>query len=320
MSVIVRPQGSNTLQRSPTHLMRALLTGAGQVMFQESPFTGAFFLAGILVASVPLGIAALLGLIASTVTAMMMGAPSEAMRRGLYGYNGILVGLALAVFLRADAWLVAYIMLGGALSTLLTATCNAWLGKHELPVLTAPFVLTTWLLLLAAFLFSRIQFGELASPALPQLFQEVHALASLGSIGEGVLTGVGQVMLINNVWTGVLFTIGLVIGSLPAAMLALLGSLLGVVTGVALGGPADWAPVGLYGFNGALVAIALGSVFQQPTISSFVYGSLGAIMSTIVFVAMVTLLQPVGMPAFTMPFILTTWVFLLAIRYLKEVS
>lgn len=305
-------------ERDFVGIIYSLLNGAGQVMFQENPITGLFFLAGIFVASDNLGVAALLGLIAATVAAIWMGVPFQTIRRGLYGYNGILVGLALAVFLRFDAWVAVYIVIGAAFSALLTAACNAWLAAHDQPVLTAPFVLATWVLLLAVFLFGRLEPAGLPSPAFPAVLGVLGVLPDAGAAGRGIMTGVGQVMLIGNVITGLLFVVGIAFSSLPAAMLALLGSLLGAVVGAGLGGPGEWVPAGLYGFNPALVAIALGSVFLQPSARSFLWAAAGAVLSTLVFAAMVSLLQPVGMPALTMPFVVTTWVFLLARKSLMK--
>jgi urea transporter len=44
---------------------------------------------------------------------------------------------------------------------------------------------------------------------------------------------------------------------------------------------------------------------------STIYALIGAIFSPIVFAAIAGALFPIGMPALTAPFVLTTWVFLL---------
>jgi urea transporter len=94
-----------------------LLRGVGQVMFQNNPLTGLIFLAGIFVNSGKLGGLGLLGLAASTLTAYLLGADRALIRNGLFGFNGILVGIGLAFFLNYNGLLIGYIILGGALST-----------------------------------------------------------------------------------------------------------------------------------------------------------------------------------------------------------
>src|SRR5436853_6799991 len=77
-----------------------LLRGTGQVMFQNNPITGLLFLIGIFFNSYQLGIAGIIGLLASTIAAMLLGADRNLIRAGLFGYNGILTGIGLVVFLQ----------------------------------------------------------------------------------------------------------------------------------------------------------------------------------------------------------------------------
>ena len=80
------------------------LRGFGQVMFQDNSLTGLLFLAAIAWGSIVAGVphvllAGVLGVVASTLTAVWLNADKTALMAGLYGYNGVLVGLALATFL-----------------------------------------------------------------------------------------------------------------------------------------------------------------------------------------------------------------------------
>src|SRR6266700_3050856 len=96
-----------------------LLRGTGPVMFQNNPITGLLFLIGIFYNSYQFGIAAVIGLLASTITAMLLGADRNLIRAGLFGFNGVLVGIGLAFFLQLQwsAALIGYIILGGIFST-----------------------------------------------------------------------------------------------------------------------------------------------------------------------------------------------------------
>src|SRR5262249_41700811 len=60
-----------------------------------------------------------------------------------------------------------------------------------------------------------------------------------------------------------------------------------------------------------------------PNWWSTIYAFIGAIFSAIVFAAIAVALSPLGMPALTAPFVLTTWVFLVPtadFRALQRVS
>src|SRR6266542_2478096 len=89
-----------------------LLRGTGQVMFQNNPLTGLIFLAGIFVNSGKLGGLGILGLATSTLTAYLLGADRTLIRNGLFGFNGILVGIGLAFFLNYNGLLIGYVILG----------------------------------------------------------------------------------------------------------------------------------------------------------------------------------------------------------------
>jgi urea transporter len=82
----------------------------------------------------------------------------------------------------------------------------------------------------------------------------------------------------------------------------------------------DGSPDRTYGFNAVLSGIALGGRpdglacprrFLVLNWWSTIYSLIGAIFSAIVFAAIAVALSPIGMPALTAPFVLTTWVFVL---------
>ena len=142
------------------------LRGTGQVMLQDNPLSGALFLAAIVWGSYAAGapriaIGGIVALLAATLTAYWVRADKKSLAEGLYGFNGILVGLALATFLAPGPLLWAYVILGGAVSTIVMM----WAVKVVTPwgaALTFPFVVTTWLLLLATY-----GFAGLTGAALP---------------------------------------------------------------------------------------------------------------------------------------------------------
>jgi urea transporter len=301
----------------------ALLRGTGQVMFQNNPLTGLLFLVGIFVNSAKLGGAGLLGLAASTLTAYLLGADRALIRNGLFGFNGILVGIGLAFFLEFEPLLAVYIVLGGAVSTVVMMALANFLSPWDMPALTAPFVLTAWLLLFAVYQFAHIRPSPLIAPmpldpqaAVQTELRELPTGAgaaglTVGNLAHGFFRGVGEVMFQDSLLTGVIFLLAILVNSRISAGFAALGSLLGLLTALALGGDGVAIYHGLYGFNPVLCAIALGGLFFVLTWRSAVYALVAAVFSAIVFAAVVVLLSPIGMPALTAPFVLVTWLFLL---------
>jgi len=293
------------------------LRGVGQVMFQNHPLSGALFLAAIAWGSVAAGaievlVGAVLGLVAGTLTAMWLKADAKSLAEGEYGYNAVLVGLALPTFLAPSPLLWFYVLLGGAVSVVcmlgMTNVGRVW----GVAALTFPFVLTSWLLLLATYGFSGLDGVALPIAGTPVLIapEEADLLDPVAFIG-GVLKSVSQVFLKGDAVAALLLLAGLAVASVPAALVALGAALLAVVTAHALGAEAELISAGLLGFSPVLTAIALGTVFYAPSARVLIYAALGTVFTVIVQGAMNVALAPFGIPTLTAPFVLAAWLFAL---------
>ncbi|MBE3559026.1 MAG: urea transporter [Ktedonobacteraceae bacterium] len=301
-----------------------LLRGCGQVMFQNNPLTGLLFLVGIFVNSALLGLAGLIGLVVSTLTAMLLRADRSLIHAGLFGYNGILTGIGLAFFLRWNGMLVVYIIIAAIVSSVVMMALINLLSGLDMPALTAPFVLTTWLFLFAALLFSRLPPSELIRPELlnptaavqtdlrPLPAESTGAGLTALNLVEAFFRGIGEVFFQDNLLTGIIFLIAILVNSRISALFAVLGSAIGMFSALFLfGGNGYWVYHGLYGFNAVLCAIALGGLFYVLTWESALYTLVCALIGTVVMASISVLLSPLGMPALTAPFVLSAWLFLL---------
>jgi len=117
------------------------------------------------------------------------------------------------------------------------------------------------------------------------------------------LTGVGQIMLQENKWTGLLFLVGICYGSLVMGAAVILSTLVGTLTAQLLHYDKEEIRSGLYGFNAALVGAALTFYFEA---NAMVWATLvvGSAVSTLVMHFFLSK----KLPAYTFPFIATTWV------------
>ncbi|MEZ9183100.1 urea transporter [Vibrio splendidus] len=127
---------ANSLFKLPTVVI-PLLKGISQVSFIENALSGLVILVAIALNNIKHAIWVVLAVIISTVFSGLIGASSELVAQGLYGYNAILATLALVLYPRIP-WPLT--LLGMLLSCVIT------LGFHELSLLplTAPFILSTW--------------------------------------------------------------------------------------------------------------------------------------------------------------------------------
>lgn len=291
------------------------LRGCAQVMFQNNPLTGLFFFIAIFIGAYGEGNPAVaygcvLGTLVATLTGLSIR-DRKSWRSGLYGYNGCLVGAALPTFLIATPVLWACIVLGSIVSVIVTACIADILKTWKVAALTAPFVLTTWVVLLASYAFAGLHSSGLPAPALPQqLVLEAGNTFAGTNIFVSMFHGVSQVFLFSSLIAGILFVIGLAIESLWAAVFALCGAILAILTATLLEADHHSINAGLYAFSAVLTAIALGSTFNKPSWRVLAYTVIGAIFTVFVQGALNTLLLPIGIPTLTMPFVLASWLFL----------
>lgn len=292
----------------------AVCRGIGQVMLQDHSYAGILFLAGIFWNSPYFGVGVLVGTTASTATALLFGADRMLVRRGLFGFNGALTAIALLYFLEPGVLTWSCVVFAAGCSTILMAAMLSLLDTWKMPVLTAPFVFTSLCFFLAIARFGRLQSTHLLPAAgLPQAVA-VEGVVTLPTVAQGLFNGLVEVFFQGNTITGAFFAAGLLVASRRACVAALAGSLAGLLVAWGMGAAEPAIRAGAFGFNSVLTAIALGSVFLVPGRRAPVYTLLAAVATAVVFAAVSAALEPLGMPALTLPFVLVTWAFLLAGR------
>ncbi|MDF0643756.1 MAG: urea transporter [Nitrospira sp.] len=307
--LIIEGQG---VSQSLLGFLDCVLRGIGQVMLQNNSYTGLLFVIGVCYSSLLFGAALLLGSAVSTATAMLLGVDRRLVRAGLFGFNGGLVGIALLYFLQPNVLTWGCVGFAAACSTIAMAALLSLLDGWKIPALTAPFVFISLCFFLATARFGRLQTtGLLPTAGLPKTVA-VEGVVTASSVVEGLFNGLAQVFFQESIVTGMLFAAGLFIASRVACAAALSGSLSGLLVAWGMGAAEPAIRSGAFGFNSVLVAVALGSVFFVPGSASLAYALLATIATPFVFAAFSAALQPLGMPALTLPFVLVTWLLLSA--------
>lgn len=310
-------ENTKTLYQSVAISVRIVLRGIGQVMFQESAWTGLFFLIGIFWGSyqnhVPqVAWGAVVGVVASTVAGLMMGTNSSYIdgRSGLWGFNGVLVGCAFPTFLGNNWMMWLSLVLCAMITTWVRKGFNNVMAAWKVNSFTFPFVFMTWMFLFAARYFQSLGPYGLATPEIT--VPEVgHLAAGFADIIVYWLKGVAQVFLIDSWVTGIFFLVGLFLCSRWAAFWAALSSAVALAIAILFKGDPDTLSAGLFGFSPVLTGIAVGCTFYKVNWRSALW-ALAAVLATVfIQAAMDTMMLPYGVPTLTAPFCITTWLFLL---------
>jgi urea transporter len=313
--------GASADQRPVLAFLDSCLRGVGQIALMNNPLTGLLILVALFLADLQLGVMVVIGLLASTLTAYLLRLDYGRIRAGLCGYNGALVGAALATFL-APRWggaiFIATVVVGAG-STILWVATAAVARAFEMPPLTFPFNFVTIPFLWATFASTRIGRGPglaehaLAAPIDPLLRALETGPGGLeaGTLLNALLRGISQLFLADSVVAGILILIAILICSPIAMVMALVGSAIGGLIGLALGADGFDIYHGLWGFNSYITAIAIGGFFLVPTWRSIAYALAAAVAAALLHGGLSIIFAHWGAPSLTLPFCITTVAFLL---------
>ncbi|WP_412024291.1 urea transporter [Burkholderia cepacia] len=269
---------------SPSIDLRILLRGIGQIVLQANALTGALLLAALALTDLRLASAALLGSAAASMTAVLTGAERRDVEQGLHGFNGALAALIAVLFAPDSLTAVALVPLAAIGAALVQRAMRVPLARWRQCPYSSPCLAVTALWL--PFVALQHANGAAADAAL-----------TLSSAADALLSGVAQTTFAQGAWAGALIVAGIAAASRRAAAFALGGTIVSTVLLVALGASGASYADGLLGFNGALAALAL-----MPR------GPRAALAAAALAALIQWLATRAGMPAFTAPFALASWV------------
>lgn len=289
-----------------------LLTGLrslGQVIFINNPLSGALVLLAFLLESPWMALMAVAGTAGANITSRGLAFARDLRHQGIYGFNGALVGCALAALGSVDTqpllWL-GVVVLGGGLTTLML---EGWRWRFhdrgDPPALTLPFCLVTWVFL-AVMSGLSIGTAEVTSMGVDL------GLHPLQVLSLGVVRSFGQVFLCSGLGSGGLVLLATALASPWAAGLGVLGAAIGTGSAALLGASSSSLAMGLWGYNSVLVAIAVGGIFHPPGRRSLAVAMAGAAL-TVPLMGLQGMVLP-SLPRLTLAFVLTTWSVLWMVR------
>ncbi|MFF0175106.1 urea transporter [Micromonospora profundi] len=301
----------------------ACLRGPAQVVFQNNPLTGLLILVAVAWGAVENGQprifgGGVVGLLVGTATAVVLRADNASLRKGLFGFSPFLTGIAVPTFLDDRPLMWLYLVLGAIATTVVTLALNTIFKTRGLTAFTMPFVLTTWVLLMAAYQFDRFTVLTNLKPMFPGEGQLTGGRFDWDLIPT-FLRGVSQVFLINSWVTGLIILVALLINSRWSALFAVVGAVGATLLALWFGADAASLDKGLFGFNAVLTAIAVGAVLHRPGALVTVYTLFGIALTLFVQLALATVLTPLGIPVLTGPFNIATWLLLLPRRHFAPV-
>uniref|UniRef100_A0A7N5ZT49 Urea transporter n=1 Tax=Anabas testudineus TaxID=64144 RepID=A0A7N5ZT49_ANATE len=210
------------------------LRGVSRVILANNPLSGALIMAALCWESRWQALLGTVGVLASTITAVIMGQDSAEVSGGHHGFNGMLVSLLMGVFSSAGDWywwLLLPACLGSATCVFLYSGLSSVFHHWDLPVSVFPFN-TIILLYLLCTGSDNPYFPHL--PAIPPGCSSLKSnlcLYSLVQVIRGIPLGVGQIYACVALGPCLLILGAVLLYSPLLAVHALLGSAVGTLAG-----------------------------------------------------------------------------------------
>lgn len=248
----------------------------------------------------------LFGLLCSNGLAYVLGFERGAIRKGYFGFNSLLLGLALSYFYAASWNLLLLIFLSSLLATLAASVLqNVFWHYFRLPALSLPFVITFSLAISAAVGFGHLELSRSSLSA--------ESITTAVPWLDLFLKSLGSTFFQVNIASGAILLLGLLIYSRLALLLGLAGLTAGYFTHYLLGAYPEVLTEQYLGFNYVLTGIAVGGIFLVPSFGSLLLAMLSASASAVIMLSLKVLL-PAYLPPTAIPFNLITLLVLYALK------
>jgi len=293
--------------------VRIILKNIAQVLLLDNAWTGLFILLGLFVGNWKVGIMALAASVIALLLAKRTNYSQEEINTGLAGFNPVLTAIALTLFLVPEWYSILIAFIAIVITMPIGSAFREFFKPFGVPMLTMPYVFVSWIILLMSFQF---KFVNADVNILPDTVQEIQFSGHSIHFINAFLSGFSEIFLLKSIMAGLLILIGIFIASRKAGLFAIVANLIGFTAVLVLGANHDQINDGLFGYNVILTVLALGVAFRTR-IQRYVSIVLGILLTVVLHAGMTTLLTPFGLPVFTLPFIIATWIMLFAGNQMK---
>ncbi|MDW8797734.1 urea transporter [Staphylococcus pseudoxylosus] len=293
--------------------VRIILKNIAQVLLLNNAWTGLFILLGLFVGNWKVGMMALAASVIALLLAKRTNYSNEEINTGLAGFNPVLTAIALTLFLVPEWYSILIAFIAIVITMPIGSAFREFFKPFGVPMLTMPYVFVSWVILLMSFQF---KFVNADVNILPDTVQEIQFSGHSIHFINAFLSGFSEIFLLKSIMAGLLILIGIFIASRKAGVLAIVANLIGFTAVLVLGANHDQINDGLFGYNVILTVLALGVAFRTR-IQRYISIVLGILLTVVLHAGMTTLLTPFGLPVFTLPFIIATWIMLFAGNRMK---
>ncbi|NOZ35904.1 MAG: peptidoglycan DD-metalloendopeptidase family protein [Chlorobi bacterium] len=256
----------------------SVLNSYSQIFFSENKlFAGLLLIVSFL--DFWAGIFGLISVLTANITANILGYYKLSIKKGLYGFNALLVGLGTGIIFKPSIELTVVIIFAALLTFFITIALEGFFAKYALPYLSIPFLLGIWAVILATKDFSALGLSErsiytynelyaLGGKNLVNLYDWFNNIQGFQSLKIYFLS-LGAIFFQNNILAGIIIALGLLYYSRIAFSLSVIGFWSAYFFYQLIGADFSALAYTFIGFNYILTSIAVGGYFVIPSGKSY---------------------------------------------------
>lgn len=300
------------LKYKPLYFLDVVLKSYGQVAVCLNPATGFLIAVSIFYLSEAVGLWTLLGCIASLISAFLIRARPLHINSGMYGFNGVILGVAWPWFFKMTAVSGIFLIITAVASAVVMKLLSdiSIRTKVNLPVFSLPSIILIWLIYV-------LLHGRLNGPD-NRIIEYLQSFgADFTALNSGFNLSLFWKAFYRHIIVFLIIFTGILLHSRIAAFFSLISLPLIIFMVFCLGGGTEFINIEFYLYNAVPCAIALGGTFLVFNRKIFLFTVLGIITAIFaVFFGMRNSVVPVFVAPFN--FISILFIYLLKADILKR--
>ena len=305
-------------------LQQAVFTSYAMLFFSKNKLLAVFVLL-VSFFNPFAGSAGLAALLIAIIAAYNLGYTREQISTGYYIYSALLLGLGMGTFYETGLAFWILLALASLLSVLISLVLVARFQKNNLPALSLAFILSFWVIILAAKQFAAVGLTErniywvntmysLGGNQLIGLVQKIEGL-QMPDVVAGFFHSMSAILFQSNIAAGIVLSIGLLLYSRIGFTLMVMGYAAAIGMHHVMSGFSNTG-TNYYnlGTNFMLVSVAIGGIYLIPSPRSYLWALICVPVSYLLVEALGKITYTWGLPVFSLPFCITVILFLHCLR------
>ena len=304
-------QDKTTLKSFMTLHLKATLNSYGQIFFSMQSWLAVLVLI-LSMLDLRIGLGGLVAVIITNLLSHLLGFSRDKIATGIYGFNAVFMGMSLMNKFYFNHSFLLFFIFAIILSFLLTIWLETVLSKKNLPVLTLPFVITSFIIDFAFRNFANIelitQFDRFTLLLAKQMsvpwYGLVHSLdhVQFPQLIHLYFKTLASLFFTDSILVGVVITVALLIHSRIKSTVAFLGFFCAFVIGKIVGFDLQLLTANLAGTNFIFWGIAMGCFFIIPNIHSYLLVAVFTPILFLLYAGIEKLIAGTGLSSYTLSF------------------